>query len=304
MLSVILITFVLMRLVPGSPWDPGDAQTGLGVPLSDTAVRHLDATYGLDRPWWEQLIIYLRNVARFDFGDSYHYTGQRVSALIGASLPETFALGAIALAFIVPAGVGLGALAALRKNSVVDYGVTALATLGASIPNFVAGLLLILLFSVGLNRLTAGAFFLKTGGFALDQRLILPVVTLSLLPVAFIARLTRSSVLESLGQDHVRTARAKGLRERNVFLGHVLKTSLVPVVTTLGPLFSFLVTGSVVVESLFVIPGLGGTFVQAVAQRDYPVILAATIVFAAVVAIANLVVDLLYVALDARVRPS
>ncbi len=304
LLLVVVITFALAHLAPGGPFDPSIEQSQAGAQLTEAQLQHLNAQYGLDVPWWEQLWRYLVNVAQFDFGESYQYQGQQVADLISKRWFQTFVLGITALVVIMPVGISLGTLAALKRNSRIDYAVTGLATIGASVPSFVTGILLIIVLSVGLNRATGGAFSFPGGGFAFDEHLILPVVTLSLMPVAFIARLTRSSALETLGQDHVRTARAKGLGEHLVLARHVVKNSLVPVATTLGPLFSWLVTGSVVVETLFQIRGLGSTFVEAIAARDYPVILALTIVFALVIAAANLAVDLLYVVIDPRARPS
>ncbi len=303
-LSVVVITFALMHLAPGSPWSRGEPQLGAGVELSEAAIRHLKAKYGHDRAWWEQLLLYLRNAVYFDFGESYRYPGRQVSTLIWHSLPQTFLLGVIAFAVIVPVGITLGVLAALRHNSAIDYSVTGLATFAASIPNFVVGILLIIALSVTLHRITDGTFFLPAAGFGLDQHLLLPVLTLSLMPVAFVARLTRSSTLETLRQDHVRTAEAKGLAFRAVLARHVMRNSLIPVVTTLGPMLTFLMSGTIVIETLFQIPGLGGTFVQAISHRDYPVILGATLVYTLMVVVANLAVDLVYVAIDPRVRPN
>jgi len=302
LLVVVLITFGLMHLAPGSPWDPELGSGAGGVQLSPVAIRQLDAHYGLDKPLLSQLGIYLVHTARFDFGESYQYRGQRVSELIARRWPRTVGFGLISLAFIVPTGIGLGLLAALRRNSWIDYTVTGLATLGASIPNFVVGLFLIIVLAVNLNRLTSGAFHLPSGGFGLDEHLIMPVLTLSLLPVAFLARLTRSGAIEALQQDHVQAARARGLEERQIVVRHVLKNALVPVVSTLGPLTATLVTGTVVVETLFGMRGLGATFVEAVSGRDYPMIMGLTILFAVVIAVANLVVDALYVVIDPRIR--
>lgn len=301
MLFVVLITFALLHSADGSPWNRGEVEGGRGQ-LSDAQIAHLDAQYGLDEPWAEQLVIYLGNALRLDFGESYTYVGREVSDIILESLPYSILIGALAFAVVIVVGLGLGVAAALRHNSPLDRVATGLATLGASVPNFVTGIVLILLLSVGLNRLTGGAFFLPAGQFGLDEHLILPVITLSLFPLSYIARLTRSSVLDSLRADHVQAARAKGLRERSVVVRHVLKNSLVPVVTALGPILGFLLTGTLVVETLFQIPGLGGTFVDAVTQRDYPVVLGAAIVFALVFATANLAVDLLHALLDPRVR--
>jgi oligopeptide transport system permease protein len=298
---VVVTTFALVRLAPGSPWDQSHEGRQV-VELSDAAVAHLEAKYGLDQPWWEQLAIYLGNVAQFDLGDSYVHPGREASELILEGLPYTVALGALALTVIVPVGIAAGVLAARRHGSLVDRLVTWSSTLGASVPSFVVGIVLILVFSVALRRATDGKVFLPAGGFGFDEHLLMPVVTLSLFPVAFLSRLTRSSTLEAMGQDHVRMARGKGLPERLVVVRHVLKNALTPVVTTLGAMFGFLITGTIVVETLFQVPGLGSTFVQAVSQRDYPVVLAGTIVYVVVVSGANLVVDIVYMLIDPRIR--
>jgi oligopeptide transport system permease protein len=294
---VILITFVLMHLAPGSPWDRGG-----GRQLSATIVQNLNVRYGLDKPIWQQFLLYLWNVTHFDFGLSYQYQGRSVSSLLLSAWPYTGTLGVLAFCVIVPVGIGLGVIAALRQNSRVDYVAMGFSTFGASVPNFVVGMLLIIVFGVTLYNVTGGVYNLPVSGFGLDGHLIMPVVTLALLPTAFIARLTRASTLDILRQDYVRTAWAKGLSERLVVLKHILKNSLIPVVTALGPTFAFLVTGSVIVETVFVIPGIGRSFVVAVSSRDYPMILATSVLFSIVVAVANLVVDVLYVFIDPRVR--
>jgi len=294
---VILVTFVLMHLAPGSPWDRDN-----GRPLSATVVQNLNVKYGLDRPVWQQFGLYIWNLLHFDFGLSYQYQSQPVSGLLLRSWPYTFWLGVIAFIVIVPSGIALGVLAALRQNTWVDYFALGFTTLFASVPNFVVGIVLIIVLAVGMNDLTQGAYFFPSGGFGFDQHLVMPVVTLSVLPIAFIARLTRASTLDVLRQDYVRTAWAKGLVERLVVLKHVLKNSLMPVVTALGPTFALLVTGSVIVENVFSIPGIGRSFVIGVSARDYPLILATVVLYAIVIAVANLVVDLLYVFIDPRVR--
>jgi oligopeptide transport system permease protein len=294
---VIVITFVLMHLAPGSPWDKAG-----GRQLSATIVHNLNIRYGLDKPVWQQFLIYLWNVIHFDFGLSYQYQGRTVSSLLISAWPYTATIGVLAFCVIVPVGVGLGVIAALRQNSRVDYVAMGFSTFGASVPNFVVGMMLIIVFGVTLYNITGAAYFLPVSGFGLDDHLIMPVITLALLPTAFIARLTRASTLDILRQDYVRTAWAKGLSERLVVLKHILKNSLIPIVTALGPTFAILVTGSVIVETVFVIPGIGRSFVVAVTARDYPMILATTVLFSIVVAIANLVVDVLYVFIDPRVR--
>ena len=294
---VISITFLLMHLAPGSPWDRNG-----GRQLSPAVVHNLDLKYGLDLPLWNQFGLYLWNVAHFDFGLSYQYEGQTVSQLIGAGWPYTATLGLLAFALIVPVGVGLGVLAALRQNSKVDYATVGFATTAAAFPNFVVGVLMVAVLSVGAYKLTGGNYFLPAAGFQLDDHLLLPVLTLALLPIAYTARLTRAATLEVIRQDYIRTAWAKGLQEKVVVTRHVLKNALIPVVTTLGPTLAFLVTGSVIVETVFSIPGIGRAFVTAVTARDYPMLLGTTVLFAVVIAVANLIVDISYVFLDPRVR--
>jgi len=297
LLFVILITFFLAHIAPGSPWDKEGRQ------LSDATVRQLNAKYGLDQPIWTQFGIYLWNVIHFDFGTSYQHPGQSVNQLILESWPYTVRLGAVSFLVIILVGISLGVVAALRQNTFVDYLAVGLATIGASVPNFVVGIVLIILLSNFLYKFTNANFFLPTGGYPQDlQHMIMPVATLSFLPIAFLARLTRSATLDSLRQDYVRTAWAKGLRERLVVTRHVLKNSLIPVVTIAGPLFAALITGSVIVETVFQVPGIGRSYVQSIEARDYPMILGTTVLYAALVALLNLVVDVAYVFIDPRVR--
>jgi oligopeptide transport system permease protein len=298
---VILITFFLMHLAPGGPWDREGKQ------LAPSVINNLNIKYGLDKPEWQQFLIYIWGALHFDFGDSLRSPGQQVSTLLLESWPYTFTLGAVTFILLVPIGVGLGVIAAMRQNSVTDYAALGLATVAASTPNFVLGIFLIIIFAIGLNKLTGGNFYLLTGGMPqpwnpFQSQLIMPVITLGALPTAYIARLTRSSTLETLRQDFVRTAWAKGLKGRLVVTRHVLKNSLIPVVTALGPTFAFLVTGSFIVETLFQIPGIGRSFVTSIAARDYTMILGTTLLFAFLIALVNLVVDILYVFLDPRVR--
>jgi oligopeptide transport system permease protein len=298
---VIVITFFLMHLAPGGPWDREGRQ------LSPAVIHNLNVKYGLDKGLPQQFLIYLSGVIHFDFGDSLHSPGQHVSDLLLESWPYTFTLGAVTFVLLVPVGIGLGVIAALRQNSWIDYAALGLATGAASTPNFVLGIFLIIVFALGMNRLTGGTFYLPSGGMPtpfnpFQPELIMPVITLGALPTAYIARLTRSSTLDTLRQDFVRTAWAKGLKGRLVVMRHVLKNSLIPVVTALGPTFAFLITGSFIVETLFSIPGIGRSFVSSIAGRDYPVILGTTILFAFLIALVNLVVDILYVFIDPRVR--
>jgi oligopeptide transport system permease protein len=294
---VILITFLLMHVAPGSPWDRAG-----GRQLSQVVVNNLNIKYGLDQPEYKQFELYLWNVLHFDFGLSYQYEGKSVTSLIGSGWPYTATVGIISFLVIVPVGVGLGILAALRQNTRIDYITMGFATFAASFPNFVVGALMVVVFSVLMYKATGGDFFLPSSDFGLDQHLIMPVITLSLLPIAYTARLTRASTLDTIRQDFVRTAWAKGLSERLVVLKHILKNSLIPVVTTLGPTFAFLVTGSVIVETVFNIPGIGRAFVVAIESRDYPMILGTTVLFSIIIAVANLIVDVAYVFIDPRVR--
>lgn len=294
---VIVITFFLMHQAAGSPWD----RTG-GRQLSQSVIDNLNVKYGLDKPEWQQFLLYMWNVLHFDFGLSYQYEGQTVTGLIGEGWRYTAVLGGLAFLVIVPVGVSLGVLAALRQNTRVDYATMGFATIAASFPNFVVGVLMVVVLSVTMYKLTGGSFFLPSSDFALDDHLIMPVITLALLPIAYTARLTRASTLDTIRQDYIRTAWAKGLSERLVVIKHILKNSLIPVVTTLGPTFAFLVTGSVIVETVFNIPGIGRSFVVAVESRDYPMILGTTVLFSIVIAVANLIVDVAYVFIDPRVR--
>ena len=300
---VIVITFVLMHLAPGGPWDREGKQ------LTPQVINNLNIKYGLDRPLPQQFLTYIWGVVHFDFGDSLRSPGQHVSQRVLESWPYTFTLGAVTFLLLVPLGIGLGVVAALRQNSVADYAALGLATAAASTPNFVIGIFLIIFLALGMNRLTGGTFYLPTGGMPqpfnpFQVELIMPVITLGALPTAYIARLTRSSTLDTLRQDFVRTAWAKGLKARLVVMRHVLKNSLIPVVTALGPTFAFLVTGSFIVETLFSIPGIGRSFVTSISGRDYTMILGTTILFAVLIAVVNLIVDVLYVFIDPRVRLS
>ncbi|MGH7904367.1 MAG: ABC transporter permease [Candidatus Dormibacteraceae bacterium] len=296
-LFVVMITFALMHAAPGSPWDKAG-----GRQLSPAVINALNLRYGLNEPIQNQFVLYVWNAAHFDFGLSYQYQGKTVSDLILTGIPITATIGVLAFFLITLFGIGLGVLAALRQNTAVDYATMGFATFGAAVPNFVTGIILIIIFGVALYNVTGGNFSLPVTGFGLDDRLIMPAITLALTPTAFIARLTRASTLDTLRQDFVRTAWAKGLKERLVVMQHILRNSLIPVVTALGPIFGFLITGSVVVETVFAIPGIGRAFVTAVLSRDYPMILGTTILFSVVIAVANLVVDLLYVFIDPRVR--
>ncbi len=288
LLVVSFLTFVLMHLIPGGPWDRDK-------PLAPQVVANLNAKYGLDKPFIVQYGNYVWGLLHGDLGVSYSFQDRSVTEIILQGLPKTATLGLTAFALAVLMGIPLGMAAALKQNSPVDYASVLFSTIFASIPGFVLGILLIIVFSVALH-------WLPTGGWGSIGQLVMPAFALAALPAAFIARITRASTLEVMRQDYVRTARAKGLLERVVLSRHILRNSLIPVVTIAGPEFANLVTGSFIIENLFSIPGIGRLFVQGVFARDYGLIMGSILFYAFVVAIINLVVDVLYGAIDPRIR--
>ena len=285
---VALMTFVLMHLTPGGPWDREK-------PLSPAAVANLNAKYHLDLPPAQQFGLYLWNVLHGDFGPSYAHPDQSVSDVVKGGLGITFQLGVFAFVFAVVLGLPLGVLAALNHNRLGDYASMFVAVFGYSVPNFVLATFAIVLFA-------AVWHLLPTGGWDGWRAWILPPIALGLGPAAAIARYTRSSMLDVIRQDYVRTAQAKGVGELLLVRRHELKNALLPVVTVLGPTVAYLVTGSFVVEEIFHIPGIGRNFVDSVLARDYPMIMASVLLYATAVALANVVVDLSYAVLDPRTR--
>jgi oligopeptide transport system permease protein len=255
----------------------------------------LERHYGLDQPWHVQYRNYLRGLARLDLGPSYKIPTASVNELIGRSWPMSAKLGLLAYVLALMVGIPLGLLAAAHHQSPVDVGLTGLALLGMSIPNFVLGPLLILLFSLTL-------FWLPPAGWGDFKHTILPALTLAAPYVAYIARLTRGGVLDVLRQDHIRSARAKGVSESTVLLRHALRAGILPVVSFTGPALAFLLTGTVVVERIFAIPGLGHSFVQASFNRDYTLILGIVLVVSTVLLLMNVLVDVAYALLDPRIR--
>ena len=286
--AVAVITFVLMHQVPGGPWDQSKR-------LPPEALENVNRAYGLDQPMWEQFGRYLLGLAQGDLGVSFRSRNRPVADVLGDGIRVSATLGALSLALSVTVGVGLGVVSALRRNSALDYAAVAFATVGASVPSFILGMLLLVVFTGQLH-------WLPSGGWGSPQQAVMPVLALSALPAAYIARLTRASMLDVLRLDYVRTARAKGLSERAVVLRHMLRNALIPVLTVIGPLAALLVTGSFIVEQVFAIPGLGRTFVNSIGARDYGVIMGTTLLYAFFVAVANLVVDALYAVADPRIR--
>lgn len=285
---VITITFFVMHAVPGGPFVGEKATT----PAVQAA---MEAKYGLDKPVLEQYFTYLGDIVlRFDFGPSLKQRGRQVIDIIADGMKVSAKLGLIAAFGALVVGIVLGAVAALQRNKVIDKVIMVITTAFVSMPSFIAGALLLTIFAVSLHLLPANG--------AQKYGLILPVVTLGLYPMAYITRLTRSSMLDVLGQDYIRTARAKGVPGFKVIFGHALKNSLIPVITYFGPMLAYIVTGSIVVEQIFAVPGIGRAFVNSITGRDYPLIMGTTIILACLIIIMNLVSDLLYKIVDPRIE--
>jgi len=289
LLILSIITFMLMHEVPGGPWKYGQR------PFSDEQIAALKARYGLDKPLWQQYLTWLSGVIKLDFGFSFKHPDETVLGLIGRTWPTTIHLGAMALALAFSIGIPLGAIAALKQNTWVDYVTTLISILGFVTPHFVLGILFILVFSLALK-------WVPTGGWDEPRQWILPTVAYALAPMATIARYTRASVVEVMRSDYVRTARAKGLSERWVVLRHVMKNALIPMLTVFGPIIPDLITGSIFIESIFRVPGLGKFWVTSTFDRDYPMIIGLTMLWAVLIAGTYIITDLLYVVVDPRVH--
>jgi oligopeptide transport system permease protein len=290
-LVVITITWGLIKLAPGNFYS-GEKR------LSPAIEKNIREKYGLDKPWYEQYGKTMWSiVGHLDFGTSLRFEGQSVNSIIQRSLPISAAVGILAYILALVLGITMGSIAALKQNSRWDYGSMALAMLGISIPNFVLGPILVLIFSLGLYWLPPS----RWGGFP-SWNLVLPVLTLSAIYTAYIARLTRAGMLEVLRSDYIRTARAKGLSERDVVIRHGLRGGLMPVISFTGPALAFLLTGTVVVERIFALPGLGNYFIQASLNRDEPLIIGIVAFISMTLLTMNLLVDIAYAFLDPRVR--
>ena len=284
---VITVTFFVMHAVPGGPFQSEKA-------LSPAAQAALEAKYGLDQPVPVQYFNYLKNiVTKFDFGPSLTQTGRNVIDIIADGMKTSAKLGLLAAGIALVLGVVLGSVAALRRNKFVDKVIMVLTTAFISMPSFIMGTFLLLLFALQWAVLPA------SGETAAG--LVLPVITLSLSPMANITRLTRSSMLDVLGQDYIRTARAKGVSQYKIIFGHALKNSLIPVITYFGPMLAYVVTGSLVVEKIFGVAGIGRHFVASITNRDYPLIMGTTIVLASLIVIMNLLSDVMYKIADPRI---
>jgi oligopeptide transport system permease protein len=285
---VATLTFLLLRLAPGGPFD-SDRK------LPPEVIANLEAKYHLDEPVWKQYLRYLTGIARGDLGPSYKYLDRDVTQIIADTLPTSALLGGLAVLFALLVSFPTGLLAAYYRDSIVDRFCMFVSTLGISLPNFILGALLIWIVALNLGWLYAARW---------DQwsSAILPMMTLGAAPAAYLAALLRSTLIDTFGEDFVRTARAKGLKESTVVVKHALCHSLIPVLTVMGPLAAALLTGSFVVEFVFAIPGMGRFFITAVTDRDYPLIMGVTLVYTAILVAANFIVDVLYGYVDPRIR--
>ncbi|MDQ3652738.1 MAG: ABC transporter permease subunit [Acidobacteriota bacterium] len=289
-LIVVTLTWALVRLAPGNFYS-GEKK------LPPAIEKNIREKYGLDKPWYVQYGKMIKSVATGDLGSSLKFEGQTVNGILRRTLPVSATLGLLAYLLALVVGVTAGTLAALKQNSRIDYASMTLAMLGISMPNFVLGPILVLVFSLTLLWLPPA----RWGGFP-SWNLVLPVITLSAIYMAYIARLTRSGMLEVLRSDYIRTARAKGLRERDVVIRHALRGGLLPVVSFTGPALAFLVTGTVVIERIFALPGLGNYFINANLNRDEPLIIGIVAFLSIVILVFNLLVDIAYGFIDPRIR--
>jgi ABC-type dipeptide/oligopeptide/nickel transport systems, permease components len=287
-LLVVTVTWGLIRMAPGSFYT-GEKK------LPPAIEENIKRKYGLDKPWYEQYGIMMLNIIQGDFGDSLKYEGQSVNEIIKRHLPYSATLGILAYLLALAIGLTAGIIAALRQNSAFDYASMSVAMLGLSIPNFVLGPLLVLIFSLWLYWFPPA----RWGGVS---NLILPVITLSAIYAAYIARLTRAGMLEVMRSDYIRTARAKGLNEKTVLLRHALRGGLIPVVSFTGPSLAHLLAGTVVVERVFAIPGLGKIFIESIQNRDEPLTLGIVAFLSILIMVFNLLVDISYGFLDPRIR--
>ena len=289
-LIVITIAWGLIRLAPGNFYTGEKA-------LPKSVEANIREKYGLDQPWHKQYRRMLGQIVRGDFGTSLTYTGQSVNRIIARSLPVSATIGVLAYLLALVVGITAGSIAAVKQNSIWDYASMALAMIGISVPNFVLGPILVLVFSLILFWLPPS----RWAGFP-SWNLVLPIITLAAIYTAYIARLTRAGMLEVLRSDYIRTARAKGLSETQIVLRHALRGGLLPVVSFTGPALAFLLTGTVVVERIFVLPGLGNYFIQASLSRDEPLIIGIVAFIAITLLFMNLLVDIAYAYLDPRIK--
>ncbi len=288
LLAVATLTFCIMHWAPGGPFDRDKK-------LPPEIIANIEAKYHLDKPLWQQYLLYMKQLCQGDLGPSYKYIGRDVADIIKDTFPVSVSLGICAVLVTLGLGIPAGIFSAAKQNSPLDHFFIIVATLGISFPSFVLGTFLILLFSHQWNLLPPA---LWEG----PRHMIMPAFALGAGFAGYIARLTRSSVLEILSEDYIRTARAKGLSNTRVLLKHVFLNSLTPIVSVMGPLTAGLITGSFVIEFIFSVPGMGNFFITAVTNRDYPLIMGVTMLYAVLIILANVIVDIIYVKLDPRVK--
>jgi oligopeptide transport system permease protein len=285
---VSLITFTLMHSIPGGPFDAEKA-------LPQVIIDNLNAKYHLDDPLWKQYVDYMWGFIRFDLGPSIAYRSRTVNEILADQWPVTALLGGVSFLIAVVGGIALGTISAFRQNSFIDHSSMFVSMLGLSIPNMALGPLLLWIFALNLRWLPAATW-------GTPAHVVLPAITLGTAFMAQFARITRASILQVIREEYIQTARAKGVRESLVLLKHCLRNALIPVATVAGPSFAAIMTGSMIVERIFAIPGIGKYYVTSVGNRDYPVVMAMTLIFAISVIIMNLVVDVSYGFLDPRIR--
>ncbi|MCI9397525.1 MAG: ABC transporter permease [Lachnospiraceae bacterium] len=286
--AVATLTFFLMNLVPGGPFLSEKA-------ISPQAQAALEAKYGLDKPMSQRYVNYMTGALHGDFGDSLKQRGRTVMSIISMKFPVSARVGGISVLVALILGIPLGSIAALKRGKAADSVISVIATCGIAVPSFVICTLLMYFFGVKLG-------LLPTMGLESAKHYVMPVIALSFYPTAYIMRLMRSSMLDVLGQDYMRTARAKGLAGGKILFKHALRNAILPVVTYVGPMLAYTITGSFVVEKIFVIPGLGGEFIKAINGRDYTLIMGTTIFLATLVIVMNVVVDIIYKLVDPRIK--
>ncbi|MCI9346896.1 MAG: ABC transporter permease [Lachnospiraceae bacterium] len=286
--AVATLTFFLMNLVPGGPFLSEKA-------ISPQAQAALEAKYGLDKPMSQRYVNYMTGALHGDFGDSLKQRGRTVMSIISMKFPVSARVGGISVLVALILGIPLGSIAALKRGKAADSVISVIATCGIAVPSFVICTLLMYFFGVKLG-------LLPTMGLESAKHYVMPVIALAFYPTAYIMRLMRSSMLDVLGQDYMRTARAKGLAGGKILFKHALRNAILPVVTYVGPMLAYTITGSFVVEKIFVIPGLGGEFIKAINGRDYTLIMGTTIFLATLVIVMNVVVDIVYKLVDPRIK--
>ena len=293
LLVLSLVVFILMHSIPGGPFDLSGGDKGIALP--DAVRQEILKNAGLDKPLPIQYLKYVWNALHFDFGTSFYKPTMTVNQIIGQNWGVSIQLGLLTFIGSSILGIFLGILSGFNQNTAIDYITSVISVIGVVIPNFVVAIVLVMVFSVILR-------WLPTGGWNGPKTWIMPVIAYSLQPMSQIARYTRTSVIDVIGEDYIRTAKAKGLPDRIMIYKHILRNALIPILTILGPILADVLTGSFYIESIFRIPGLGRYFTTSVNQRDYPMILGTTLLVAALMAIVNLITDVLYGIVDPRIR--